>query len=1072
MDILYKFLVEDNIEKIKENVSPKIIRDDLYELQLIDSNQHTSLKKVTNEEGLDILLKNLSLWDNGGQKYKQFVEGIIQKKYDWVYKDLQISLENNDWIQNKYKAILNYGDFPRKPAHYVDRYDKITQVQNSLRKLPRTGKVILCGMTGSGKTSLVMGVMTREMVIEAFVGKVFWITVGNADDEQLLMLLSKQIDGSFKYDETCALFAKCLEKPVNYVQRIPEVEKIHELCCGHPFSIALFGSQIATYKETLLDSDSRKWRQFIEMLQKNYSNQQNLISACIETLDEKIRNRYSDFAIFPEDVNISSKVLEIMWNLDEFQVRDIMQQLENKSLIVSYYSNDQHNYIFGIHVVLLAYLKNRYKNELKEKHVRLISAYKKSCNDDFSRLNDDNYIYQYIGYHLKRADSIKDFKIYFDLKFIGAKIKTTGIGDILKDFNIYRKEIEEQIIADSKSVVTEIESFIKKFGDDLHKHEDISIIQCALQYCKETFIYKKALEVAHASNSSLYFKIQTPEKNCDHHVAKFQLPENCTFVCFAENENQLLIGTKEGVIELWDRIYRKVICKFIGHTQSVNYIEIYHDEATFLSISDDGFVYLWRIPLREKGSMPSLAQTNHILFFGEEHTVNPFKTFKPEENDHFVSASFSNNYPQDSLIVLGSNKGNISLYNNPDEKKYLHLKKGFPVKILKFSDDDSLIIGVCGNELILISKNFEDFHFQTARGPIKALSILDDRDSFITLCDESVSVWSFVSKRMPKDKIPDMLEVVIDTATLRQQFCCAFLNNGVLYVLTTDHKINVYDTVEPQRLKSITTFDNEVNDYVTSVDMHISDNSFDVLFLFKYKNNILKFYTQKTLMYSRPRRNPIFDCYWTETQPRIANITVNNTVEISNNFNILNDLDNLLHVVTAICFSTSGDSIAYGTDNGHVVDYKIKTNQKNCILKLPSAILHLKYFNKGEILVASGKHGDLMVRFVSKDRVIKLWYLNDESMTVLKGSKYYNVPHTVQMCTMSKDSTFLALTMSNMFEVFLLDIKNEALNLVDFGGAQLEYELHSCCFSHDNKYLAFGSVDGPIIGMNKVVYVS
>lgn len=172
-----------------------------------------------------------------------------------------------------------------------------------------------------------------------------------------------------------------------------------------------------------------------------------MISSCIETLDEQIRNRYSDFAIFPEDVNISSKVLEIMWGLNEFQVREIMRQLENKSLIVSYYSNDQHNYIFGIHVVLLAYLKNRYKNELKDKHVRLISAYKKSCNDDFSRLNDDNYIYQYIGYHLKRADSIKDFKIYFDLKFIGAKIKATGIGDILKDFNIYRKEIEVSIRA-------------------------------------------------------------------------------------------------------------------------------------------------------------------------------------------------------------------------------------------------------------------------------------------------------------------------------------------------------------------------------------------------------------------------------------------------------------------------------------------------------------------------------------------------------------------------------------------------------------------------------------------------
>lgn len=80
-----------------------------------------------------------------------------------------------------------------------------------------------------------------------------------------------QIDGSFKYDETCALFAKCLKKPVSYVQRISEVQKIHDLCQGHPFNIALFGSQIATFREKLLDSDSKKWRDFIEVLQKNYA---------------------------------------------------------------------------------------------------------------------------------------------------------------------------------------------------------------------------------------------------------------------------------------------------------------------------------------------------------------------------------------------------------------------------------------------------------------------------------------------------------------------------------------------------------------------------------------------------------------------------------------------------------------------------------------------------------------------------------------------------------------------------------------------------------------------------------
>lgn len=49
-----------------------------------------------------------------------------------------------------------------------------------------------------------------------------------------------------------------------------EVQKIHDLCRGHPLSIALFGSQIATFKERLVDTDFQIWKHFIEMLQTNY----------------------------------------------------------------------------------------------------------------------------------------------------------------------------------------------------------------------------------------------------------------------------------------------------------------------------------------------------------------------------------------------------------------------------------------------------------------------------------------------------------------------------------------------------------------------------------------------------------------------------------------------------------------------------------------------------------------------------------------------------------------------------------------------------------------------------------
>ncbi|KRT86594.1 WD40 domain-containing protein [Oryctes borbonicus] len=413
--------------------------------------------------------------------------------------------------------------------------------------------------------------------------------------------------------------------------------------------------------------------------------------------------------------------------------------------------------------------------------------------------------------------------------------------------------------------------------------------------------------------------------------------------------------------------------------------------------------------------------------------------------------------------------------------------------MLKYSGDNSLIIGMCGNELFVITKDLQQLIFEPITNPVTALRILDE-DSFVTFCNESVSLWSFTSRRMPKEKLPDIKENIIDTAMIDQQFSCGFLSNALLYIFTTDNKLNVYDIEKAVKLESIPVSGSENNDYVTAVDVYPSDNPREAPFLLKYKNNKLKFWnTPNTLIQSKLKQKPIFDCYWAGTQARLANITSNNTIQISNNFVVLNDLDNLENTVTAVCFSQSGDSIAYGLKNGQIVEYEIKRNHKNYLYKLPSAISQLKYFAKKLILVASSKLGNLVVRYngsvpieitghapeplaeffyidgrdslltVSKDRVIRIWDLDNRTREKLKEKKYSDVTHTVQMCAMSKNGRFLALTMSNMFDLFVVDKEHGKVNLIDAGGAELEDELFSCSFSSNNQYLAFGTRNGCII---------
>lgn len=172
------------------------------------------------------------------------------------------------------------------------------------------------------------------------------------------------------------------------------------------------------------------------------------IEHCINNLDNKLRAKYEDFVVFVEDVNIMPEVLQTMWSLEHDQeVRMIMLELEKKSLVVSYYNSNLDKYIYGIHHLLLINLQNTLEAGDKIlRHKKIVNQYRRIADGDFANLPNDNYIFQYIGYHLHEAQMYSEFsEIYFDLNFIGAKIKATGIADLLRDFEVYVKYITRDV---------------------------------------------------------------------------------------------------------------------------------------------------------------------------------------------------------------------------------------------------------------------------------------------------------------------------------------------------------------------------------------------------------------------------------------------------------------------------------------------------------------------------------------------------------------------------------------------------------------------------------------------------
>lgn len=163
----------------------------------------------------------------------------------------------------------------------------------------------------------------------------------------------------------------------------------------------------------------------------------------MESLSKDNQDYYKHFALFVEDVNITPKVLEIVLKKSKYEIEDIVCELMNKSLIVCAYNTELKSYVYGIHDLLLAHLKQSLKKEeLIRLHEKLVQNYLEVSENDFAKLPDDNYIFTYIGYHLVEAKQFHHFpKLYFDLNFIGAKIKTVGIAGLVGDFVRYREYI-------------------------------------------------------------------------------------------------------------------------------------------------------------------------------------------------------------------------------------------------------------------------------------------------------------------------------------------------------------------------------------------------------------------------------------------------------------------------------------------------------------------------------------------------------------------------------------------------------------------------------------------------------
>jgi WD40 repeat protein len=207
--------------------------------------------------------------------------------------------------------------------------------------------------------------------------------------------------------------------------------------CGNlPLALAMIGS-MARGKPDQWDAALHRLRNAdLEKIKREfpdyaYPNLMRAIQVSVDALED-IRERYLDFAVFPEDTPIPEAVLETFWKpegLDIYDTRYVVNELIDRSMLRS----DDQGWL-NLHDLQFDYVRKQ-AGDLPALHNRLLDAYAEQCKDGWHTGPNDGYFFQYLPYHLKEAGRGEEFReLLLNFNWLQAKLDATDVNALMDDY--------------------------------------------------------------------------------------------------------------------------------------------------------------------------------------------------------------------------------------------------------------------------------------------------------------------------------------------------------------------------------------------------------------------------------------------------------------------------------------------------------------------------------------------------------------------------------------------------------------------------------------------------------------
>lgn len=393
--------------------------------------------------------------------------------------------------------------------------------------------------------------------------------------------------------------AEALLKRVAKVDVLPaQGNGIIQACGNLPLAIAMIGAMVQgkpeTYWQDALDALDEADLEGIAARFPEYphANLFLALKVSIDALDADLRERYYDFAIFPDDVAIPEEVPLTFWKPDKARdVRKKLAELVSRNLLTR--ADDG---TLSLHDLQLSYLRREVQDK-PTRHNRLLSQYRPKSEAWWDVC--DVYLWKYLAYHLIEADLADTLRaLLLDYAFLQAKLSSTDNNALIADCDYLPDDPAIKLIQSALSMSAHVlqaetgalaQQLVGRLMCWRGEHEALRALTDHLMQTVPG-IYPRFLDSEYAVLDQAGGPLLCTLSGHTHSVISANFSADGKFIVSASADK---------TVRVWDVYSRKVIATLCGHTEYVTSANFSADGKFIVSTSGDKMVRVWDIQSEE-----------------------------------------------------------------------------------------------------------------------------------------------------------------------------------------------------------------------------------------------------------------------------------------------------------------------------------------------------------------------------------------------------------------------------------------------------------------------------------------